>query len=79
VVQLVDIVLPLGLPSPSALSVLPLTLPLRSPGSVQRLAVSICICIGQVMVEPLRGQPHQAPVSKRFLISAIMSGFGVCR
>ena len=56
-----------------------LALPLGSPGSVWWLAVSICICIGQVLVEPLREQPYQAPVSKCFLASAIVLRFGVCR
>ena len=42
-VQLVDIVLLLGLQSPSAPSVPPQTLPLGSLGSAQWLAVSICI------------------------------------
>jgi len=32
-----------------------------------------------VLVEPLGGQPYQTPVSKCFLASAILSGFGVCR
>jgi hypothetical protein len=41
VVQLVDIVLPIGLQLPPAPSVLPLALPLGSPGSVGWLAVSI--------------------------------------
>ena len=49
--QLVDIVLPMGLQSPSAPSVPSPTLPLGSLGSVQWLAVSICIvpprnCLG---------------------------------
>jgi hypothetical protein len=47
VAQLVDTVLPMLLQSPSAPSVLPLALPLGSSGSVQHLAVSFCICIGQ--------------------------------
>jgi hypothetical protein len=51
-----------------------LTLPLGSPGSVQWLAVSICICLSQVLIEPLRGQPYQAFVGKHFLASAIVSG-----
>jgi hypothetical protein len=75
VVCLVDIVLLMGLQSPSAPSVLPLALPLGSLGSAQWLAVSSCICIGQVLVEPLREQPYQAPVSKCFLASAIVSRF----
>ena len=77
-VSLVDIVLTVGLQSPSAPSVLPLTLPLRSPGSVVRLAVNICICIGQVLAEPLRGQLYQDPVSMHFLASTIVIGFGDC-
>jgi hypothetical protein len=28
------------------------------------------MCIGQALAEPLRRQPYQAPVSKRFLASA---------
>jgi hypothetical protein len=59
VVQLVSIVL-IGLQSHLTPSVLPLSLPLGCPGSVQWLAVSICICIGQVLVEPLREPPYQA-------------------
>ena len=76
-VLLVDIVLPMGLQSPSAPSVLPLALPFGCPGSVQWLAVSICICIGQVLIETLKKQPYQSPVSKNFLASAIVSEFGV--
>jgi hypothetical protein len=49
VVQLLDIVLPMGLQSPFAPSVL-LTPPLGSLGSVRWLVVSICIHIGQVLV-----------------------------
>ena len=69
----------MGFQSPSAPPVLPLAPPLGSPGSVRWLAVSICICISQVLAEPLRGQLYQAPVSKHFLASAIVSGFDVCR
>jgi hypothetical protein len=76
---LVDIVfLPIGLQTPSAPSVLSLTPPLGSPCSVQWLAASIHICIGQFLAEPLRRQLYQAPVSKYFLASAIVSGFGDC-
>jgi hypothetical protein len=54
---LVDaVVLPVGLQSPSAPSVLLLTLPLGSLGSVQWLARSICIYLSQVLAEPLKGQ-----------------------
>jgi hypothetical protein len=79
VVQLVDIVYPMGLQSPSAPSVLPITLPLGSLDSIQWLGVIICICTGQALVEPLREQPYQAPVSKCFLAPAIVSRSGVCR
>jgi hypothetical protein len=48
VVRFVDIAFPMGLQSPLVPSVLLLALPLGSPGSVPRLAVSFCICIGQV-------------------------------
>jgi hypothetical protein len=41
------------------------------------LAVSICICLSQVLAEPLREQLYQARVCKYFLASAIVSGFGV--
>jgi hypothetical protein len=79
VVQLVDIFLPMGLQFLSAPSVLPLALPLESMGLARWLALSICICIGQALAEPLRGQPYQAPVSKCFLAPAIVSRSGVCR
>jgi hypothetical protein len=42
------------------------------------LAASICIYIGKALAEPLRRHPYQVPVSKHFLASAIVSGFGVC-
>jgi hypothetical protein len=64
--------------APSAPSVLPLTLPLGSLCSVLWLAVSLCICVGQDLAEPFRRQLYQAPVSKHFLASTIVSGFGVC-
>jgi hypothetical protein len=57
VVHLVDILRCMGLLSPSAPSGLPLALPLGCPGSMQWLAVSIYICIGQVPADPLRKQP----------------------
>ena len=76
-VWLVDIVLPIWLQPSSSSSLL--ALPLGSTGLVQWLAVSICICTGQVLVEPLREQPYQVPNSKCFFASAIVSWFGVCR
>jgi len=62
--------------TPSAPSVLSLTPPLGSPCS--ELAVNIHLCICQTLAEPLRGQLYQAPVSKYFLTSTIVSGFGDC-
>ena len=47
----------MGLQAPSAPSVLLLALPLGSPGSVLGLAISVCICIGQVLVEPFNTKP----------------------
>ena len=38
--------------------------------------MSICICLSQVLVEPLRGQPYKAPVWEHFLESVIVSGIG---
>ena len=56
-VWLVDIVvLPMGLQTTSAPTVLPLTPPQGTLCSVQWLAVSICLCIGQVLTKPLRRQ-----------------------
>jgi hypothetical protein len=63
--------------APLAPSVLPLTAPLGSLFPVWWLAVGIRICIGQDLAEPLRRQLYQASVSKHFLASAIVSGFGV--
>ena len=60
--------------TPSTPSFLPLTPPLGSLSSVQWLVVSIRICIGQNPAEPLRRQLYQAPVSKHFLASTIVSG-----
>jgi hypothetical protein len=71
----------LPMQSPSAPSAFPLTLPLGSPGSVQWLAVSICICLSEVLAELLRG--HKKAVSgfclQAHLASAIVTGFGVYR
>jgi hypothetical protein len=43
------------------------------------LAASIHIYIGHALAKPLREELYQAPVSKHFLVLAIVSGFGVCR
>ena len=76
---MVDIVvLPMGLQTPSTPSVLSLTPSLWTIHSVQWLAISIHLCICKALAGPLRTQPYQAPVSKHFLASTIVSGFGVC-
>ena len=67
-VQLGDIVLPMRLQSPQLLQSIAQLLHLGSQGSEQWLAVSIHICIGQELVEPLREQPYQAPDSKHLLL-----------
>ena len=59
-----NVVLPMGLQTPSTPSVLSPTPPLGSPCSVQWLAGSICICICEALAEPLWRQLNQAPVSK---------------
>ena len=78
-VQLVDTVLPMGLQSPSPSSVLPLALPLGSPGSVQWLVVHISILYWLGAGRPLREQPCQASVSRHFLGLITVLGFVVCR
>jgi len=76
---LVDIVVfPMGLQTSSDPSVLSLTPPWGTLFSVQWLAVSICLCICQVLAEPLRRQLYQAPDSKHFLASTTVTGFGGC-
>ena len=78
-VWLVDIVvLSMGLQTPSAPSVLSLISSLGTLCSVQWLAMRIHLCISQALVEPLRRQLYQALVSKHFLASTIVSGFGEC-
>ena len=78
-VRLADIVvLPMGLQTPLVPSVLSLTPPSVSFCSVWWLATTICICIGQALAEALRRHPYQAPVSKYFLASAIVTEFGGC-
>jgi hypothetical protein len=81
-IWLVDItVLHMGLQIPSSPSVLSLIPPLGTPCSVQWLALSIWLCICQALVElsrPTRRQLYQAPISKHFLASKIVSVFGDC-
>jgi hypothetical protein len=66
-----------GLKTHSAPSILSLTPPLKTPCSVQWLAVGICLCICQALAETLGRQLYQAAVSKHILASKIVSGFGV--
>ena len=78
VVWLAYIVLSMGL-QPSAPPVLPPALPPGSLSSVWWLAPSIHICIGQLLAEPPKELPNQVPVRKRFLATATILGFDVCR
>jgi len=71
-VWLVDtVVLPVGLETLLASTILALTSPLGFPCSVLWLAASIHLCICQALAEPFRGQLYQALVNKHFLVSAI--------
>ena len=67
------VVLPMGLQTPSASLVFPLTPPLGSPCFVQWLAASILIYFSRVPAESLRRHPYQALVSKYFLAAAIVT------
>ena len=51
---------------------------IRNPSSVQWLTSSIHLCICQALAEPLRREIYQAPLSKHFLASTLVSGFDVC-
>jgi hypothetical protein len=66
----------MGLQNPSVPLVLSLVPPLGTLCSDQWLAASIHYCICQALAEPLRRQLYQAPVSKHFLVSTIVSRFG---
>jgi hypothetical protein len=68
----------MGRQTPSALWVLSLVPPLGTLCSVQWLAVSIHLCICQALVQPLRRQLYQTPVSKHLSASTIVSGFDDC-
>jgi hypothetical protein len=71
---LVDIVvLPMGLQTPSAPSVLSLNPPLGTRWSVQWWAASIHLCICHALAESLRRQLYQALVSMYFLAPTIVS------
>jgi hypothetical protein len=66
-VWLDDIVfLPTELQTPLAPLVLSLTPPLGTQYSVKWLAVNMLLCICQALVEPLKTQLYEAPVTKHF-------------
>jgi hypothetical protein len=71
-----NVVISMGLQTPSTLSVPSLTPLLRTPCSVQWLAANICLYICKALAGPLRRQPYQAPFRMHFLTSTIESGFG---
>ena len=71
-----NVVLSMWLLALSAPLVLSLAPSLGSPCSVQWLAASILNCICMTLAEPLRRHPYLAPVSKHYLASAIVLGFG---
>ena len=48
----------------------------RGPTSVQCLAVDVCICLSQVLVEPLKGQQCQILICKHNIASVTAPGFG---
>ena len=73
--QLTLLLPPWGCKPPQILQCSPQLLHLETLRSVQCLAESFCLCISQVLEEPLRRQPYQAPVNKHFLVSKIMSRF----
>jgi len=75
---LVGILVFMRLQNPSAPSILSLTPPMGTLFSIQWLTASNCPCICQVLADPLRRQLYQAPVSKHFLASAMLSGFDGC-
>jgi hypothetical protein len=69
--------LPMRLPSLTGSSILPLIQPWGSLTSAQWLGVRICVCLSQLLVEPLRGQPCQVPICKHIIASVIVSGLGI--
>lgn len=68
--------LPMGSLSLLASSILPLIQPQGALTSVQRLCVSICLCLTQMLVGPLKGQPCQFPVCYHIIASVRMPGLG---
>jgi hypothetical protein len=78
-IRTVDIVAPcMGLQTPSAPSVPSPTPPSGTPCSVQRLTLSIYLCICQALVESLRRQLYQTHDTKHFTVSTISIWFGDC-
>jgi hypothetical protein len=73
------LVLSIRLQTPLAPTVIAMTSTLRSPYSVQCLALYVYICMWPALPEPLRGQLYETPVSKHFWASAVLSGTGVRR
>jgi hypothetical protein len=69
---------PMGLQTSSAPWVLSLAPSLGTLCSIQWMIVSIHFCICQALVEALRRQLYQAPLSRLLLASTIVSGFGGC-
>ena len=75
----VDTVAPsMELQPPSAPSVHSPSIPLGIPSSVQWLSTCFLLYICQALAETLRWQPYQGSISKQFLASTVMSGFGGC-
>ena len=71
-----NFVLPMGMQTLSAPSVLSLAPSLGSPCSVRWLAESILLCIGMALAASLRRHPYHVPASKHYLASTIVHGFG---
>ena len=69
------VVPPMRLQTPSAPWIFSLVPSLGTLCSIQWIAVSIHFCICQALVEPLRRQLYQAPVSKHLLASIVVSKF----
>jgi hypothetical protein len=66
----------MGSPSLSASSILPLIQPWGSLTSFLWLGVSICLCLRQLLVGPLRGQPCQVSVCKHIIASVVVLVLG---
>ena len=73
---MVDIVVQMGLKTPSISSVLLLFPTMGTLCSVSLLATRIHICICKVLTEPLRRHPYQGPVSKHLLATTVIGLVG---